>query len=670
MIFVLSGAAPSVTGQNSGITLKNNQSLVGQGVDLVVTFNGMPETLFAAGTPPVITHTAGTAVTLAQNNTIKGLNIGGATPVAGTGIFGNSYGTLTMSSVGIATNSGSVVNLANGTLAVELISLSLTSSSGRGLSVTNSGPANEGVFLQNNSGTFSFNGLNITNTGNTGFSASSGGTVNVTGTANTINTTNGTALNLANTTIGASGITFRSISASGGTNGIVLNNTGTSGGLTVTGTGTPGSGGTIQNTTGDGISLTNASNISFDTVVLNTTGRHGIFGTGVSNLTFEDGQILNAGNADEEHAFFFATLGTANLTGTLNLTNTLIQNFLEKALFVNNNSGALTMNVNNVDFINNDDAVGNNAIDVVSMGTAGITLNVTNGSLFDNIENNAIQFEGEGSGTNDVNIIGNTFQNGGGPDNFPLGGGIELIVDQGRTLTFDVQGNTFTDVPDDAVLVVGEGNAQGRIGGDVASQGNNIGIGPGSFGLGGDGIRLDPDGSFNTGSFGALNWAILIKNNTIDLNGVGDDGIQILNRDHTGTLNLTIDNNLIRETLSEGIRVFSDEDLGLGANNPKLNLRIANNDFTSIDTDNNESEIELRTADTANACYHVTGNDNGAGGSPGTINFDEAGTSTAQITQASTAALSAANAGATVTVSTGALSFGATCTNPTLPSNP
>lgn len=251
-----------------------------------------------------------------------------------------------------------------------------------------------------------------------------------------------------------------------------------------------------------------------------------------------------------------------------------------------------------------------------------------------------------------------------------VGSGIELIVDQGRTLTFDVQGNTFTDVPDDAVLVVGEGNAQGRIGGDLAAQGNNISIGPGSFGLGGDGIRLDPDGSFNTGALGPLNWNILIKNNVINLSSVGDGGIQILNRDHTGTLNLTIDNNVISNTLTEGIRSFSDEDLGLGAGNPKLNLRIANNDFTNTDLDANENDIELRTQDTANACYHLTGNDNGGVGTPGTINFDIAGASVGQITQASVSALQAANASATVAVSTGVLTFNGLCTTPTLPTNP
>ncbi len=68
--------------------------------------------------------------------------------------------------------------------------------------------------------------------------------------------------------IGASDLTFQSISANGAANGIMLNNTGASGGLTVTGTGVSlpdgtrgtiagsrGTGGTIQSTSGDAISL-------------------------------------------------------------------------------------------------------------------------------------------------------------------------------------------------------------------------------------------------------------------------------------------------------------------------------------------------------------------------------------------------------------------------------
>jgi hypothetical protein len=110
-------------------------------------------------------------------------------------------------------------------------------------------------------------GVSASTGANNTFSATGGGTVNVTGSANTLTTTTGTALNVANTTIGASGVTFRSISTTGATNGIVLSGTGT-GAFTVTGNGgactsaATCSGGAIQNTTGDGVSLTNANNVS------------------------------------------------------------------------------------------------------------------------------------------------------------------------------------------------------------------------------------------------------------------------------------------------------------------------------------------------------------------------------------------------------------------------
>ena len=74
-------------------------------------------------------------------------------------------------------------------------------------------------------------------------------------TTNTLATTTGTALNVANTTIGAEDLTFQSISSNGAANGIVLNTTGTAGNLVVTGDGDgnpDGGGGTIQNTTGTG----------------------------------------------------------------------------------------------------------------------------------------------------------------------------------------------------------------------------------------------------------------------------------------------------------------------------------------------------------------------------------------------------------------------------------
>ena len=90
--------------------------------------------------------------------------------------------------------------------------------------------ANPAVMLTNNTGaTINFTGGGLHQHHWRHWRTTGGGTVNVTGGGNTITTTTGTALNVANTNIGASGLTFQSISANGAANGIVLNSTGASG---------------------------------------------------------------------------------------------------------------------------------------------------------------------------------------------------------------------------------------------------------------------------------------------------------------------------------------------------------------------------------------------------------------------------------------------------------
>ena len=542
--------------------------------------------------------------------------------------------------------------------------------------------ANAAVNLTSNTGAtidFTGGGLTIATTTGTGFNATGGGTITVQGAGNTISTTGAAAaaLNIANTTIGAANVTFESISANGTTNGIVLNTTGTSGGLIVTGDAGStqnASGGTIQNTTGDGISLTSTSNVQFDQIALNNIGRHGIFGNGVNNLQVTNSTFNNVGNANDENVFEFRAgtgSGAAAITGTLTITNINVTNFHDTGVLVYNESGSLTIDIDNANFDDNDDTDGVNAIFVETAGTASLAMDV-NGGVFNNLEGDVVVLQAGGSGSQDVNILNTRSTNGGGPDNFPNGGGLQIGVLNGATLTFDIQGNTITDMTGPALNVftgAGNGNLEGRIGGPNAADGNTF---SGDSRMDSDGILMSLDG-FNAAD-PAGNYTILIQNNDIGVdntgggfNGLGDDGIQILHRDNSGTLNLTIEDNTIANTASEAIRLFSDEDLGIGANNPTNNIRIVNNNFTNIGTAN---DIELRTSDTARACYHIFGNDNGGGGAFGTINFNVAGSSSAEITQASLAALSSDNNSTPTNVSSGSVSFNATCTNPTLPSNP
>ena len=59
--------------------------------------------------------------------------------------------------------------------------------------------------------------------------------------------------------------------------------------------------------------------------------------------------------------------------------------------------------------------------------------------------------------------------------NFEVGGGVTLAVGSGHTMTFDIQGNYFNLIPSDAIVIVGIGNAEGRIGGDLAANQSGTG---------------------------------------------------------------------------------------------------------------------------------------------------------------------------------------------------
>ncbi len=143
------------------------------------------------------------------------------------------------------------------------------------------------VLRNNDDSTINFTGkININTTTGTAFLADGGGTVNVTANGNVINTTNrGTAVFIKDTTIGSSNITFQTISTDKAENGILLQGTGASGTFIVT------NGGTMQNSTGDGIFVQNG-NISLNQMsILNSSGS-GI----LAQLDGTDSMLINLTN--------------------------------------------------------------------------------------------------------------------------------------------------------------------------------------------------------------------------------------------------------------------------------------------------------------------------------------------------------------------------------------
>jgi hypothetical protein len=521
-IFLFSGSAS----YNGGVTLLNNQRLIGQGASAsLATITGLtvpagsdplPTT---GGASPTIVTGVGNAITLGQNNTIRGLTIGNRSAAAGSAIAGTSFGTLTVADASI-TGTGQALDLTTGTLAVTLAQLSSSSgvsnvelagvagtltatsgalsgattraveisgstanitlgttiaNSGTGISVANNtagtvtfsgtsktlsplaGPA---VTLSNNTGAtvaFTNGGLAITTSAGAGFGATGGGTVTVTGAGNTITSGLFTALEVTNTTIGAAGLTFQSISAgttaAGPASGIILNNTGSSGGLKVTGA-TPAagtctlatptcSGGTIQSTSGAGIFLTVTRDVSLSHMLIKDTRSHGIEGGAVVNFTLQSSVVDGAGDADNEDGIRFAFADASNLSGTAVIRDSFVNGAQENGLLVRNHNGTLALTVDNTDFSN---SLLEDGILLETFGTATLTALVEDGA-FSGQESDGIKANANG-GTLNVTARNNTFTGDATSDN-----ALSFITGGGATMRYTISGNTLNTSNNSAMIL-------------------------------------------------------------------------------------------------------------------------------------------------------------------------------------------------------------------------
>jgi len=441
-----------------GIHLSDNQVLVGGGEDLIVGGN----TIEHAGTRPTIvvtgTEPSGAghdAVDVAHNNTVSGFDIGSVTG-AGISDSNSDVGTLHVSDVG-KSGSGQVVDIdqggevhitftsaqstgsSGGAIDLEGITGDFTVSgatsitgtqSGGGVHVSSAlvtvalngggtlstGTADAIDFIGNAGSLTLAGGFAISTTTGIGLNASGGGSVAATGAGNSVTAAGGAAINIVGTQIGAAGLTFQSVSATGGTNGIVLQATGTAGGLTVTGTGAGGSGGTISGTSGAGIVLNNTQDVNLSSMVISNTGGSAIQAT--------------------------------NLHGTDTVTGTSISNFgttsggTANAITISNSNSNLTSFTLSNSTITGG-ATGNDGLGVQADGTSNMAIRVANSS-FTSLLGDAVQVNGTATSSGTVNVViaDSNFSNAlaGGF------GGVVLTSLGSMTMTAAVERDTFSNV--------------------------------------------------------------------------------------------------------------------------------------------------------------------------------------------------------------------------------
>ncbi len=425
VIFVYQGVGNAATG---GFVLETNQRLAGQPQGLSVTDN-LSRTfglVSAGGVNPTLSNSAGSGLTLDSGNTVQAVTVSGS---SSNGVTGSSVTTATIASnVLISGNGGAELNLSAGGGTVAVAATITNGAAGRAVSIASrtSGTVSltgavtdaggTGVSLMGNTGsTVAFSGgLGLSTAGNAAFTATGGGTVTVdnAGVVNTLATTSGIALNVQSTTIGALGLKFRSIAAHGAVNGILLNTTGSSGGLTVTGTGTAGTGGTITNSTDSGVHATSTTNL---------------------NLSWMT--ITNNGNALNEGG-----LRLVNVFGTGQLTSSTVTGGFEDNVSLSNDSGTLsgfTIQGPNCFIGNNNSASGNTGISVLATLTSTMTTTINN-CAFSGNRTDTIHTDTADSSVLTATITNNTIT-GGSPNQGNIG--IDVSSALTSTLTYDVEDN-------------------------------------------------------------------------------------------------------------------------------------------------------------------------------------------------------------------------------------
>ncbi|HSJ10122.1 MAG TPA: Ig-like domain-containing protein, partial [Longimicrobiales bacterium] len=363
---VASTAGAGIAGNGFGTLTASSMSVAATGGAAADLETGTVDAVFASLSSSTSAGAGLRLVSLAGTLTAAAGAITGATN-AGVDIVGGdadvAYGgtvtsaaarpvSITARTGGTVTLSGLLTSTGAGILVQGNTGGSVTFSGGATLSTA----ASHAVELDANTGSsiaFTNGGLAITTTTGTGFRATGGGTVSATGAGNTVASTGGTAVEVTNTTIGAAGLGFASVSATGGANGIVLDNTGALGGLSVTGSGgacnrsvPTCTGGTIGGqagadgtSAGNGVWLNATSNVTLTAMRFTGAANFAIRGVDVSGFTADN--VLVDGAFGTSVAHEEAAVAFDGLTGSALIRDSYIGGGITDNVRVRNTGGTL-----------------------------------------------------------------------------------------------------------------------------------------------------------------------------------------------------------------------------------------------------------------------------------------------------------------------------------------
>lgn len=630
----------SATSYSGGLTLLNDQRLVGAGTALVV--NGT--TLIPAGTRPTLAH-SGVALTLAQNNTVSGLHV---TSTGNHAINGPGVGLLTLDVGNVTSTGGAALRLINGTGACSVTAQSITVNS------VNAG--GHGVALSAIPGTFSVAGATtITCVNGGGISlVNSPATINFAAVA--VNSRLNTGIFIDNcdgTAINFGAVTLPTIAASANGHGIRIEDgsapvvfASTTVGATRQTAGTSDvDGDAFPNVDGDGdaIFITNQngpvtinggtlSNLACDGIdIRNSTSLI------IANMLIQDIGLSSGNAVSTDSAGIFAR----NLSGTLSVKDTTIQRFhgavdsgndsaghQERGINFRNNGVSFTqLRLDNVDMENTaaHGLEGADGLEAVFTGAVSGAIKIFNGCSFRNLsDGEGVQIVHSGSGTLDVEIAGSTFADAiqwdhdANPATAKLGGfgGIDFGADGSATCKVNIASNTFHD------LYMGNftaGNVNLRARGTSACSflftgntmdGDALDNMAGRIGVN---ITAGDAGSTAGGDPAPTKFDVLIENNIIDETDDDAFTVDVRGRALSNGVpgNIVIRNNIIgqtdavaRRSAFEGSRIRVRDAVA-----KTVNVLVSGNNIRSHGNSSGDGVVEI-TSEAAGCVVNATVNGN------------------------------------------------------------
>ena len=629
----------SATDYIGPVTLENGQKFIGQ--DATATISSITGITPATGSdalPPAnptsaIVNITGNGITVGSGNTLRGFTGGNST----SDINGTGFGTLNVSEVTL-NGTGNALNLTTGTLNGSFGSISSTNSATTGISLSGVGgslttgsttvtnPTGIGINVSGSGAALSFAATSVTSSGGTGISLTTNsgaitfGALTITPDANQrglLATDNTQTITIPSGTVTTSGavaveitkasgttplaVSLTSVSANGGTGGIVLTNT--NGSFTITGganttVGGNSSGGTIQNVTGHAIAMSNVQNPSFTNINIQSAGRNGIDGvSGVTNFTLANSTINNVGTAaagpHDESNISFNTDGLFNntaLSGVVSITQNTLTNARRHGIEIENGTGTisnLTITSNALTSSTNAAASLGTAILILQQGSASTTSHLTTGNISSNTITNFPSGEGiallGGSGNvsnntsstlgasgTPVNITNNTIAGQAAAASHLGSNAIRASMNSqvgvmnvniscnGKTTSGCTATGPITNIQGQGISVFAGGTVTG-----TATITNNVIIANQTLGAGTQGLALQvDDGPAGLGT-SAANYNTTISNNSVS--NYEGNGIRVIARASLGFLDATIQNNTVGTPIlanRNGIRVDSGSSVG------------------------------------------------------------------------------------------------------------